>query len=283
MRVWISHRTSYFYHQPVALGLHRLMLRPREDREHRLLAFTLDITPDCRVAWATDVYGNAVATAAFEGETPVLVVESRAELKLVGAAGDVPQLDPFAQTYPFAYSGPDWTVADPFALPIYFDPQARLAAWVGAIVMGTAVPTLALLQDINAAVQRSARYEVRAQGGTQGPLDTLDRGIASCRDFAVLFAEAVRTLGFAARLVSGYLANPGGSAPGTASTHAWVEVFLPGAGWVAFDPTHGTMGGHNLVGVAAGRTMEETTPVSGTYAGRSDALRQMLVEVEVTA
>lgn len=283
MRVSIVHRTTYDYHQPVALGPHRLLLRPRAQSEARLLSFALDVWPAANVAWEADAYGNALALASFMAETDRLVVESRAELDLPGAPGPLPALTPQTQTYPFLYSEADWGALAPLVAAAFPDAENRLTAWARNMVAGQPTPTLALLQDLNAAVRASARYEERADPGTQPPLETLARGVASCRDFAVLFAEGVRALGLAARLVSGYLANPGGSVPGTASTHAWAEVFLPGAGFVPFDPTHGTVGGHNLVPVAVGRTLEETTPVSGTFLGPSDALRQMIVAVEVTA
>ncbi|WP_029003609.1 transglutaminase family protein [Azorhizobium doebereinerae] len=283
MRVRIAHRTTYLYHQSVALGPHRLRLRPRAGRDLSLLNFDLTVSPPAALSFEADEMANMLAIASFTGATDTLVVESRAELDLSGTAADPPPLDPAAQAYPFLYAAADWPGLARFALPAYADPQGRLAAWARGLVRGAPTGTLALLGDLNAAVAAAARYEVRLDMGTQGPLETLARGIASCRDFAVLFAEGARALGLAVRLVSGYLANPGGSAPGTATMHAWAEVFLPGAGWLAFDPTHATMGGHNLVPVAVGRLLEETTPIAGSYLGPADALRQMLVAVEVSA
>lgn len=283
MRVRIAHRTTYLYHQPVALGPHRLRLRPRAGRDLQLLDFGLTLSPPAALSFEADEMANMLAIASFTGETDTLVVESRAELELGGTPGLLPLLDPSAATYPFLYAEADWPGLAPFALPAYADHEGRLAAWARGLVRGSPTGTLALLQDLNAAVAASARYEVRLDAGTQGPLETLARGIASCRDFAVLFAEGARALGLAARLASGYLANPGGSAPGTATMHAWAEVFLPGAGWLAFDPTHATLGGHNLVPVAVGRTLEDTAPIAGAYLGPADALRQMLVAVEVSA
>ncbi|GGF77989.1 transglutaminase [Azorhizobium oxalatiphilum] len=283
MRVHIVHRTTYDYHQPVALGPHRLLLRPRAQSQAQLLDFSLTVSPEANLFWEADANGNALALATFREETDRLVVESRAELELPGIPGPAPLLAPEAATYPFLYSEADWSHIAPLAAPACPDAEGRLTAWARGLVAGQPTPSLALLQDLNAAVRDAARYEERIEPGVQPPLETLQRGIASCRDFALLFAEGARALGLAARLVSGYLANPGGSAPGTATTHAWAEVFLPGAGFVPFDSTHATMGGHNLVPVAVGRTLEETTPVSGSFLGRPDALRQMIVDVEITA
>ena len=130
------------------------------------------------------------------------------------------------------------------------------------------------------------RYQSREDEGAQSPIDTLDRGWGSCRDFAVLFVEAARSLGFGARLVSGYLFNPGQMLFGSTdagSTHAWGEVFVSGAGWISFDPTNRSVGGANLIPVAVARDIRQATPVSGTYAGSSDALVGMAVEVLVTS
>lgn len=116
------------------------------------------------------------------------------------------------------------------------------------------------------------------------PLQTLERGWGSCRDFAVLFVEAARSLGFGARIVSGYLDNRAESLIGqnlAGSTHAWAEVYLPGAGWITFDPTNLSVGGFNLVPVAVGRDIRQVMPVSGSYAGPADMLDDMTVEVEL--
>ena len=130
------------------------------------------------------------------------------------------------------------------------------------------------------------RYQSREDEGTQSPVETLDRGWGSCRDFAVLFVEAARSLGFGARLVTGYLFNPGQMLQGSTdagSTHAWGEVFVSGAGWISFDPTNRSIGGANLVPVAVARDIRQTAAVSGAYGGNSDALESMAVEVGVTS
>ena len=100
---------------------------------------------------------------------------------------------------------------------------------------------------------------------------------------AMLFAEAARSLGFGARLVSGYL-QPADSvlgSQGAGSTHAWAEIYVPGAGWIAFDPTNGTMGSFNLIPVAVARDIQLAIPVAGGFGGPSDALTDMLVEVSL--
>ena len=145
---------------------------------------------------------------------------------------------------------------------------------------------MALLKDLVSGVADSTSYQSREQEGTQSPLQTLGRGWGSCRDFAVLFVEAARSLGFGARIISGYLYNPDCAAAETAeagSTHAWAEIFLPGAGWVTFDPTNRAVGGYNLIPVAVGRMITQVVPITGTFLGMTDAYQGMAVAVQVTS
>src|SRR5271169_7229693 len=164
--------------------------------------------------------------------------------------------------------------------------MGRLRDWARAFVRGQSTDTLSLLKDLSAGVTTWIRYESRDDEGTQSPTQTLDRGWGSCRDFAVLFAEATRSLGFGARVVSGYLHNPnqeraGSTGPG--STHAWADVYVPGAGWITFDPTNRSVGGFNLIPVAVARDIRQAMPVSGSFIGVTDAFIGMSVEVSVTS
>ena len=143
-----------------------------------------------------------------------------------------------------------------------------------------------MLKDLSLGVAEWISYQSREVEGTQSPTQTLDRGWGSCRDFAVLFAEAARTLGFGARIVSGYLYNPSQcsvGASGSGSTHAWAEVYLPGAGWITFDPTNRSVGGVNLIPVAVGRDIRQIMPVVVSFVGMTDAFQGMSVEVEVSS
>lgn len=282
----ITHRTEYRYANPVSLGSHRMMLRPRETRELRLLSFDLFIQPEASVTWAHDVAGNSVATASFSGLTGTLTLESRMTVDLDAQAWPVFDIAVSAQQYPFRYSNEDWIDLGALARPQYVDVAGRLSDWVEGFVMARPTDTLSLLQDVANGVSGRINYESREVEGTQGPLETLDRGWGSCRDIAVLFAEAVRTLGFGARIVSGYLFDASSDLIGSAgagSTHAWVEVFVPGAGWIAFDPTNRSMGSANLIAVAAARHITQVAPVTGSFQGRSSDLVDMNVEVTVGA
>ncbi len=261
------------------------MLCPRESRDLQVISCVVTVSPTAEVTWAHDVFGNAVATAAFRGPSDNLIIDSVVELRLEAAAWPIFHIAASAIVYPFRYSDDEWTDLGALTMQQYPDPSGRLETWARAFVRGNQTDTLALLKDLGAGVSAAVRYQSRDDEGAQSPIETLDRGWGSCRDFAVLFVEAARRLGFGARLVSGYLFNPDqmllGSTEG-GSTHAWGEVFVSGAGWISFDPTNRSVGGANLIPVAVARDIRQAAPVSGAYVGSSDALESMSVEVAVT-
>ena len=260
------------------------MLRPRETQDLSLTSFDLEISPKARIDWSYDVAGNAIATAQFDTNTTVLSIRSCAQLELRAPVWPVFPIAADAASYPFVYSPDDWTDLGPLAVPQYADDAGRLSRWVERFVMARPTDTLSLLKDIGNAITAGISYQSREAEGTQGPLETLDRGWGTCRDFAVLFAEAVRTLGFGARLISGYLFNPLENRVGSAdagSTHAWVEVFIPGAGWIPFDPTNRAVGSSNLIAVAAARRIQQISPITGNFHGRPTDLLNLDVKVDV--
>jgi transglutaminase-like putative cysteine protease len=291
-RIWrvpqltISHVTTYDYSHDVELGQHRMMLRPREGPHLRLIDHELDVEPRADVAWSQDVSGNAVAEATFGAPTRSLRIASRAVIDLRAPRWPVFPIAASAASFPFMYPAEDWTDLGALASPQYADPSGRLAGWAGAFVMARPTDTLSLLKDLAEGVAMEIAYRSREVEGTQGPLETLDLGSGSCRDLAVLFAEAARTLGFGARLVSGYLHDPSRRLTGSSgqgSTHAWVEVYVPGAGWITFDPTNRAVGSADLVPVGVGRRMEQISPVIGHFFGPRDDVPKMRIEVTIEA
>ena len=281
----IHHRTRYHYRTAVAFGPHRLMLRPRESRDIRLVSFEMTVTPAATVTWAQDVWGNAVATAVFRSPGDVLEVDSMACMELDAVEWPVFDIARSAIVYPFQYAADDWTDLGALTEQQYPDFGGRLAGWARGIVRGPTTDTLSLLKDLCAAIPDAIAYQDRDEEGTQSPIQTLDRRWGSCRDFAVLFAEAARALGFGARIVSGYLgdaAPDGARSIGAGATHAWAEVYVPGAGWITFDPTNRSVGGRNLIPVAVVRDIRQAVPVAGSFDGPSDALIGMAVEVTVS-
>jgi transglutaminase-like putative cysteine protease len=282
----IHHRTTYRFHQKVTLWPHRLMLRPRESRDLHLISSDITVAPAATVIWAHDVFGNAVATATFQTLADHVVIDSVAELQLDAPAWPVFDIAASAISYPFRYSDDEWTDLGALTIQQYSDNERRLGSWAQGFVRSSPTDTLSLLKDLSAGVAQATRYQSRENEGTQSPLDTLDRGWGSCRDFSVLFVEAARSLGFGARIVSGYLYNPdqqGVGSSGAGSTHAWAEIFVPGAGWISFDPTNRGMGGSNLIPVAVVRDIRQAMPVSGSFIGPTNASAGMSVEVFVTS
>ncbi|MGO9683562.1 MAG: transglutaminase family protein, partial [Beijerinckiaceae bacterium] len=226
----IRHRTTYRYRQPVSLRPHRLMLRPRESRDLRLISSHLEVTPAAVVTFAHDVFDNAVATAAFSVMTDALAIDSTVELQLDANAWPVFEIGSAAIFYPFRYSEDERTDLGALALQQYADPAGQLRDWAQAFVRADPTDTLSLLKDLNAGISAWISYQSRDDEGTQTPLQTLSRGWGSCRDLAVLFIEAARSLGFGARIVSGYMYNPDKDVVGlrdAGSTHAWAEVYVP--------------------------------------------------------
>ena len=262
------------------MGPHRLMLRPRESRELRLISSEITTWPPAALTWGQDVFGNALAIANFDTEAESLVIESKTILELDSAAWPVFPIAAHAASYPFSYSADERTDLGALLTRQHPDPMRRLSTWVAGFVRSNPTDTLALLKDLNAGITATASYQAREEEGTQPPASTLDLGRGSCRDFALLFVEAARTLGFGARVVSGYIFNPNlNGAPGT--THAWAEVFVPGAGWITFDPTNCRLGGFNLIPVAVARDLSQAIPVSGTFVGRPSDLLRLDVAVHV--
>ena len=227
----IRHQTTYRYRQPVNLGPHRLMMRPRESRDLRLLSSAITLSPEATVTWAQDVAGNAVATATFHTLADSLVVESVSRVDLAAAADPVFAIAPSAIAFPFRYTDDEWTDLGNLTVLQYPRGSPSLRDWAQGFVAGYPTDTLSLLKDINAGVGSAIAYQVREDEGTQSPSETLFLRMGSCRDLATLLVEAVRSLGFGARVVSGYLHDPSRTLLGSAvagATHAWAEIFLPG-------------------------------------------------------
>ena len=263
-----------------------MMLRPRESRDLRLISSHVAVAPAAVVTWGQDVFGNAVAMAAFQSMADTLSIDSVAELELEASAWPVFDIAAEAICFPFRYTDDEWTDLGALAIPQYADPEGELRIWTRAFVGGNPTDTLSLLKDLNAGVSAWINYQSRDDEGVQSPIETLRRGWGSCRDFALLFVEAARTLGFGARIVSGYLFNPDQKVLGSTdegATHAWAEVYVPGAGWITFDPTNRGVGGSNLVPVAVARNIWQAMPVRGSYSGAPEAFLGMSVQVLVTS
>jgi transglutaminase-like putative cysteine protease len=266
-RYRILHRTYYTFSSEVQLGPHVLRLRPREDHEVRIESATLAITPTATLRWHRDVEDNSVAIATFDVPASQLAIESDVVIQHFNAAPLDFLVDAQAVDYPFAYSAEDHPVLSPYLHDSRRTSGDPLKAWVESVWRpGERIQTYALLQRLCVRIHERVSYRMREEPGVQDAAETLALGTGSCRDSAALFIQAARCLGLAARFVSGYLqAEP--SAVNYGATHAWAEVYLPGAGWKGFDPSIGEMAGTQHIPVAVARLPESVPPVAGTFLG----------------
>lgn len=277
----VQHSTIYRYRRAVSFGPHRLMLRPRDGHDLRLVATTLDISPAHTSKWVYDVLGNSVTIVSFTAPASELRFASKLTIERYGSRPPRGEVDIGAATYPFIYSMQDRFDLGRMLEQHYMDPTDSVGAWARGFIQRPGTDTLALLGDLNASF-RQLSYQIREEEGTQTPLQTLQLRSGSCRDYAVLLAEAARSLGFGARIVTGYLSPAAGAVPqGPQTTHAWTEIYVPGPGWIAFDPTNGTVGGDDLIRVAVARDIHQIVPIAGSFHGAAEDYLGMEVEVTV--
>ncbi len=341
----VRHRTTYHYAEPVELGEHRMMFRPRESHDLRLIRTRLSITPQpVDLHWRHDVFDNSVAVANFDCATTRLQFDSMVTLEHVETRLPDYALEVPARRFPFAYPRDEWPdLAPALQRPepsVQVDEWAARFAPAGFLRPGCAQPgfanpefahtarsaagtlgTMDLLRAMALGIRQQLRYLRRLERGVQTPAETLRRGSGTCRDFAWLMIDAVRSLGLAARFVSGYIYVPDAAPPAPVAsisidrpvsmpvdvpvgvpvdvpvgvpvdappamadggaTHAWLQVYLPGAGWVDFDPTNSIIGNRHLIRVAVAWSPMQVLPLWGTYVGSADACLGMRVAVSVT-
>jgi transglutaminase-like putative cysteine protease len=279
----VRHVTRYRYSEPVGLGEHRMMFRPRESHDLRLIRTSLEITPQpAHLRWLHDPFDNSVAIATFEGATRELRFESIVTLEHFETAPLEYQLEDYAKAYPFRYSDEDF--ADLTRALASHYPSIHVGIWALQFLDPAAsTSTIKILRSMNQGIREQFTYTRRIEKGVQTPDQTLRTRRGSCRDFAVLMIEALRSLGIAARFVSGYIFIPHHTATtGGGATHAWMQAYLPGAGWIDFDPTNSIVGNRNLIRVAVAWNPEQVLPLWGTYDGPAEAFEGMDVAVAVT-
>jgi transglutaminase-like putative cysteine protease len=278
----VRHATTYRYSAPVEFGQHRLMLRPRDSHDLRLAGAELALSPPGRVRWMHDVFSNSVARVDFAEPAAELIIVSTLHIERYGLARPDFPIAPEAESYPFMHSADERSDLGRLRERHYPD-RGEVEAWARQFILETPTNTFNLLATMNAAVRGSFTYSARNEEGTQTPAETIEKRSGTCRDYALLLIEAARSLGFGARFVTGYLYDPaldGGDAmQGAGATHAWAEIYLPGAGWVEFDPTNGLIAGENLIRVAVTRDPTQAVPIGGSYSGEGAYLG---MEVDVT-
>jgi transglutaminase-like putative cysteine protease len=281
----VLHKTTYRYKRPIRPGLHQLLFRPRDSFDQRLLESRLNVIPEpAEVRWIHDVFGNCLTLVDFSTTCELLEFETFIRLEHTPENAPDFRIEDYARSHPFSYSedeAPD--------LAAYIDRQhphdVEVEEWLGKFVRkDTSQPTGQLLMTLNEAIAEGFSYKQRMSRGTQSPGETLNHLQGTCRDFALLMMEAARSLGFAARFITGYVYVPGRDGPhrlGGGSTHAWCEIYVPGSGWVEFDPTNGIVGNRDLIRVGVARTPAQAIPLSGSYWGDGEDELGMEVMVNV--
>jgi transglutaminase-like putative cysteine protease len=266
-RYKILHRTYYNFSGVVTLGPHHLRLRPREDYALHIESSSLTITPPATLLWHRDVESNSVATATFDVSANQLAVESEVLIQQFNEAPLDFLVADYAIDYPFTYQPDDRIMLLPYMAFPEPKTHTQLNTWIGGFWQPVEpIQTYTLLQRLCTHIHETLSYRIREEPGVQTAGQTLECGTGSCRDFALLFMEAARCLGLAARFVSGYLHAPP-SATDYGATHAWAEVYLPGAGWKGFDPTVGAIAGTDHIAVAVARLPESVPPIEGSFVG----------------
>jgi transglutaminase-like putative cysteine protease len=284
----VRHLTHYRYARPVQFGEHRLMVRPHDSHDIRLLNTSLRISPTAAVHYYHDPFHNSIAIARFNEAASELICESLVRIAHFGVPLVHYDLEAFARRYPFVYDSDEFPDLMTCIERHYPDPGRKIYDWARQFLPPSGrIDTLELLRTINSAIKNTFTYCHREELGTLRPQQTLERMEGSCRDYALFMMEAVRSLGLAARFVSGYVYDPasdgtGRAAIGAGSTHAWVQIYLPGAGWTEFDPTNDMIGGKHLIRVGVARDPSQILPVVGSFTGAAEDFLGMKVEVSVT-
>jgi len=278
-RLRISHRTEYFYREPVEFGRHQVLVRPREGHDVHIESSILTISPNASVRWVRDTYGNSIAVLGFTERANTLSIRS----EVCVAHYESNPLDfviaPEAAMYPFQYSMDEAPELIPYRLASYPRDGAIVHDWIESLYRpGQIIGTFDLLSALNTRIHQSFRYMPREEPGVQRPSETLALGSGSCRDYAVLMMDAVRHWGFGARFMTGYIQMENFQ---HGATHAWTEIYIPGAGWKGFDPTNNKVAGAEHVSVAVARDAEKLSPISGSWKGARNAFDHMEVEVRV--
>jgi len=260
MRFGVRHETLYRYSVPVVLAPHVLRLTPRS--EYQLRSRSLVVWPEpAELYEENDSYGNRIARVKFsEQATQELRIESRFELE---TSPSQPSFEP-SERLPWPQPLVDGL--DDLALyrPRDASVDPAVIAFARAVAAEIGHQPLAFLDHLCRTIHARADKQIRTSGDAQAAAQTLASWQGACRDFTVLFLEAARSMGMPARFCSGYQ-SAAETPDGRRYLHAWPEVFVPGAGWRGWDPTHGVTAGEGHVALCAAPDQAETMPVVGGF------------------
>ena len=276
--LYIRHRTTYRYAAPVTFGRHRLVLRPREGHDLRIVGMRLDIEPAHHLTWARDVHGNSLALVDFLAPADRLQVTSEVTIETQVPFPRKQFHEPAIVAWPVEYPVEELAVVNAYRTLSFADEGAAVKAWLDERLAPRMDDTEGMLLQLCQLLYQSIQYQRRSEKGVQSPMQTLHGGSGSCRDMATAMMDASRLLGLASRFASGYLHGTASMA-GRASTHAWTEVYLPSLGWRGFDPTTGRQTGAQHIPTGVSQHPRGVMPLSGTYSGPSGSFLGMDVEV----
>jgi transglutaminase-like putative cysteine protease len=282
----IKHITTYRYRKPVAFGEHRMMLRPLSSDDQSVIEADLIISPaPTSMSEIRDTFGNHVNIARFADRAKELRFESTVRVNHIHTDIREFQIEEIAQSYPFNYRARELSELARYMQRNPVEANHQVDEWARTVVSKeSATDTRDLLISLTHRINGSFKHLRRDEKGIQTPRRTLELRSGSCRDLAMLMIDALRSLGLAARFVSGYLHIPSEddkSYAGGGNTHAWAQVHLPGPGWIDFDPSNGIVGNRDLVRVATVADPCDAIPLHGTWMGLATDYIGMKVEVVV--
>jgi transglutaminase-like putative cysteine protease len=276
--VHINYQTQYAYSEPVSFSQHLFRLFPKCDRYVSMRNLAFQTNADAAINYRRDLFDNEIASCFYPGQSAFLSASLQITLEIQPRNAFEFLLAGHAVEMPFTYSEQEARVLAPYLqggdvvpdLPFWHPPSAPR-------------PTIPALMELNEALHRHIAYERRDEGVAYLPDETLRLGRGACRDFSVLLAAVARGLGIAARLASGYLCEFGeGEKKAEGALHAWTELYLPGAGWVGFDPTNGYLCNHHHITAAVGLTPDDISPILGRYFHPTSVTSQMTASLQIS-
>lgn len=288
----VEHVTTYRYAAPVTFGEHRAMFLPRSGPYGRMLSYSAKTNLSSRVRWIIDALSNIV--------TLIDIDQPGTELSFTfhmrGIHYGVVEAEAFpveqrAEAVPVQYTPDEWQDLSGYLRPHSDDPSGAVASWAKSFIVQEQHHSVDVIRRMLDTIGGTFTYQAREAEGTQPPAETLRTRSGTCRDYAWLMIEALRRIGFACRFITGYIYDaaldakkPGGGTPGmtgSGATHAWVQVYLPGAGWLHYDPTNRISGGTDLIPVAIARHPAQAVPLQGSWFGNAGDYLGMSVNVAI--
>jgi transglutaminase-like putative cysteine protease len=276
VKIEIRYAAEYRYAERVTFSPHIFRVIPKVDRYLKVHRFDFRTNRNSVINWRRDIFDNEIASVFYPSPARALQVRFRLKLEIEPKNAFGFLLESRALDMPFAYQPEELRVLAPYTSA---EPPPALGFWSKPTSPRSTLETLVAL---NEAIHDNLEYERREEGSARPSTETIALGRGACRDFSVLLVDTLRGLGLAARHASGYLCEFGASEKkAEGSLHAWVETYLPGAGWIGLDPTNGTFCDHHHLTAAVGATTGDITPVDGSYFHSTGVPHEMTSSLEI--